>query len=195
MNPEQITPQFIEFAYRNACFPMAESRRSRRVAWYEPDPRTIIPLDSFHIPTRLTRTVRQGRFDIRFNTSFICVIAACAERPETWINDPIIAAYGALHRLGRAHSVEAWREDRLVGGLYGVSLGAAFMGESMFSIERDASKVCLVRLVDRLRERGYELLDVQLPNPHLEQFGAKNIPAAQYRSLLERALAKERAFA
>ena len=144
------------------------------IGWFSPDPRGIIPLDTFHVPARLARIVRSGRFEIRVDTAFESVMRACAERPDdgTWISEDIVQSYLALHRLGLAHSVEAWRRGALVGGLYGVHLGGAFFGESMFHRETDASKVALVALVDRMQRRGFALLDTQWVTPHLEQFGA-----------------------
>jgi leucyl/phenylalanyl-tRNA---protein transferase len=152
----------------------------------------VLPLDAFHIPKRLARTVRQAPFEIRFNTAFDEVVSACAEsvenRPSTWINSTISELYGALHRLGHAHSVEAWRDGQLVGGLYGVSLRRAFFGESMFSRATDASKVCLVHLVSRLRERGFVLLDTQFTTEHLKRFGAIDVPRDDYAEMLAEAL-------
>jgi leucyl/phenylalanyl-tRNA--protein transferase len=162
--------------------------------WYSPDPRGIIPLDEFHVPSRLARVVRGGRFEIAVDRSFPEVIRACAssdrdpDDPGSWISHEIEESYLALHRLGLAHSVEAWEHGRLVGGLYGVALGGAFFGESMFHRARDASKVSLVALVDRLRTRGYRLLDTQWVTPHLQQFGAREVPRSHYLQLLERSL-------
>lgn len=166
------------------------------IGWFSPDPRAIIPLDAFHVPGRLARVVRSGRFEIRIDTSFEAVMRACGERPGegTWISDEILESYVALHRLGLAHSVETWRDGRLAGGLYGVSLGGAFFGESMFHRETDASKVALVALVDRLRRRGYVLLDTQWTTPHLEQFGTIEIPRSEYLARLDDALEKSCAF-
>jgi len=160
-----------------------------RIRWYSPDPRTIIDLDRFHISRRLARTIRQRKFEITVNRDFDGVVRGCAGREETWINDKIAAAYSALHRLGKAHSVEAYYEGNLAGGIYGVSLGGAFMGESMFTIVRDASKVCLGFLVGRLKERGYVLFDVQFTTPHLKRFGAVEISRREYMKRLEKALA------
>ena len=171
---------------------MADSADDPDLFWVEPEVRGILPLDAFHVPRRLARTVRQAPFEIRFNTAFGAVLAACAEsaenRPSTWINGTIAELYGSLHRLNHAHSVEAWREGRLVGGLYGVSLRRAFFGESMFSRETDASKVCLVHLVERLRERGFVLLDTQFTTEHLKRFGAIDVPRENYAEMLAEAL-------
>lgn len=181
-----IPPGLLESAYRQGIFPMGDP--SGEISWYSPDPRAIIPLDRFHLPRRLERTYRGGAFEIVINRDFEGSVRACAGREETWINEEIIASYTALHREGKAHSVEAWREGKKTGGLYGVSLGGAFMGESMFSLVRDASKVCLVFLVERLRERGFILLDTQFITPHLKTFGAIEIPRKEYLLKLEEAL-------
>jgi leucyl/phenylalanyl-tRNA--protein transferase len=181
--------------YRQGLFPMAETRTDDTVYLIDPELRGVIPLDRFHLSHRLARTVRSGHFEVRIDSAFAKVIAECAEpgpgRRETWINRPIEALYGELFRRGQAHSVETWREGRLVGGLYGVSLGAAFFGESMFSRERDASKVALVHLVARLKEGGYRLLDAQFITGHLTQFGAEEIPRAAYHRRLAYALSAE----
>ena len=164
------------------------------IRWYSPDPRGILPLDRVHIPRRLARVARQGRFRVEIDRAFDDVIRACAADdrdradPGTWIDDEIIESYNALHEQGFAHSVETWLDDRLVGGLYGVALRGAFFGESMFHRETDASKVALVTLVERLRARGYVLLDTQWVTPHLEQFGAVEIPRDDYLQRLERSL-------
>jgi leucyl/phenylalanyl-tRNA--protein transferase len=189
-----IDPALLVRAYREGIFPMALD--DGEIGWFSPDPRAIIPLDAFHVPGRLARVVRSGRFEIRIDTSFEAVMRACGERPGegTWISDEILESYVALHRLGLAHSVETWRDGRLAGGLYGVSLGGAFFGESMFHRETDASKVALVALVDRLRRRGYVLLDTQWTTPHLEQFGTIEIPRSEYLARLDDALEKSCAF-
>jgi len=158
------------------------------IRWYSPDPRTIIDLDRFHISRRLGRTIRSKKFEIAMDRDFDGVVRGCADREETWINEEIVAAYSALHRLGKAHSVEAYYEETLAGGIYGVSLGGAFMGESMFTIVRDASKVCLAFLVGRLKERGYLLFDVQFTTPHLKRFGAVEISRREYLRRLDKAL-------
>ena len=181
-----INPELLESAYRKGIFPMAGERG--KISWYSPDPRAIIPLDGFHLPDRLKRTIRAERLELVVDRDFEGTLRACAGRNETWINEEIIASYTALHKLGKAHSVEAWHERTLAGGLYGVSLGGAFMGESMFTQVRDASKVCLAFLVNRLRERGYLLLDTQFITPHLKKFGAIEIPRKEYLTRLEEAL-------
>lgn len=174
-----LPPEILLTAYANGYFPMAVE--TGEIRWFSPDPRAILPLDTFHVPRRLQRVVRQGRFEIRIDTAFREVIEACAEREDgSWIDREIIESYCALHEAGAAHSVEAWRENRLAGGLYGVSLGSAFFGESMFHRETDASKVALVALVERLRARGYRLLDVQWMTPHLEAVGAVEIRRRTY---------------
>lgn len=162
------------------------------IHWFDPDPRAILPLDTFHIPRSLARIVRQGRFEVRVDTAFGQVITACAQpapgRETTWISPQIIAAYTQLHRLGYAHSVESWQDDRLAGGLYGVTLRGLFAGESMFSRQPNASKVTLVHLVRRLVRGGFTLLDVQFVTPHLQQFGVIQISRAEYKRRLAQAL-------
>jgi leucyl/phenylalanyl-tRNA--protein transferase len=182
-------------AYASGWFPMAIA--PGEIRWYSPDPRGIIPLDTFHVPSRLRRTLRQRRFEIRVNTDFAAVITACAERPDAdgnWIDSEIIESYRALHAAGFAHSVETWQGGQLVGGLYGVSLRGAFFGESMFHHVADASKAALVALVERLRARGFSLLDTQWTTDHLVQFGATDIPRRRYLRLLEDALGLDISF-
>ena len=187
-----VTPEMLLRAYGLGIFPMAESRDDPRLFWVDPDTRGVIPLDAFHLSRRLARRVRSGVFESRIDSDFSGVIQACAEprpgHPETWINDQIVALYAALFERGHVHTVECWREGRLVGGLYGVSLRGAFFGESMFSRETDASKVALVHLVDHLRVRGFLLLDVQFLTPHLETFGAIEVTRADYQEMLRDAL-------
>ncbi len=183
----------LRAAYADGWFPMGE-RGTRLIEWFSPDPRGILPLTGFHVPARLGRTLRAGRFEIRIDAAFAEVMARCAERDDTWISDVITETYTALHLAGEAHSVECWREGRLVGGLYGVSLGGAFFGESMFHVETDASKVALAALVDRLRTRGYALLDLQWVTPHLAQFGATEVRRGHYLQLLRTALARRCTF-
>ena len=178
--------------YASGVFPMGEARDDPRVFIVEPDQRGLIPLDRFHIPARLRRTVRGQPFDIRVDTAFNAVVDGCAQaatgREDTWINAPIRRLYAQLHARGFAHSIECWRDERLVGGLYGVTLGGAFFGESMFSRERDASKVALVHLVARLRLGGWTLLDAQFMTDHLAGFGAIETPQSIYLRLLKAAL-------
>jgi leucyl/phenylalanyl-tRNA---protein transferase len=187
-----IPSDLLVSAYAGGWFPMAAE--PGEIRWYSPDPRGIIPLESFHVPARLARVLRSGRFQIEIDRSFEAVIRACAEADRddedagTWIDDEIVESYCALHRAGLAHSVEAWQGGRLAGGVYGVAIGGAFFGESMFHHVTDASKVALAALVDRLRMRGYRLLDVQWVTPHLERFGAIEIPRRRYLKLLEEAL-------
>ena len=188
----ELTPDMLIRAYAIGVFPMAEDRDDPELFWVDPRMRGIIPLDDFHVPRRLKRTVRSGRFHVTFDHAFEEVIEGCAEsteiRPRTWINDRIVTLYTSLFHMRNAHSVEYWRDGELVGGLYGVSLGGAFFGESMFSRERDASKVALVHLVARLRSSGFRLLDAQFTTDHLSQFGACEIPRKEYRIKLAEAL-------
>jgi leucyl/phenylalanyl-tRNA--protein transferase len=187
-----ITAELLLKAYAAGVFPMAESGAGDELFWVDPEWRGILPLDAFHVPRRLSRTVRGDRFQITVDRAFGPVIRACAERREghrdTWINAEIVALYSELFAHGSVHSVEAWQDDELAGGLYGVSLGAAFFGESMFSRRRDASKVALVHLVGRLIRGGYTLLDTQFVTGHLAQFGAIEIRRRDYHGLLARAL-------
>lgn len=189
----RLTPEILLAAYAAGVFPMAESADDPELFWVDPHHRGILPLDAFHVPHRLRRVVRQGRFEVSCDTAFEDIIRACAEatekRPNTWINDEIVRLYAGLFARGAAHSVECWRQGALVGGLYGVSIGAAFFGESMFSRETDASKVALVHLVARLRLGGFRLLDTQFLTPHLARFGGIEISRARYHRLLKEALA------
>jgi leucyl/phenylalanyl-tRNA--protein transferase len=190
-----FTPDGVELAYRHGIFPMGHEG-SQTISWHRPDPRTIIPLHRFHISRSLAKTIRRRAFDTRVNTDFEGVMRGCADREEgTWISEEFVRVYGELHRRGIAHSVEAWRDGRLVGGTYGVAIGAAFMAESMFHRETDASKVALAALVGRLLERGYALLDVQYMTDHLASLGAVFIPGSAYYAVLQRAIAQERSFA
>jgi leucyl/phenylalanyl-tRNA--protein transferase len=194
----EITPEVLLKAYAVGIFPMAESADDPGLYWIEPEQRGIIPLDAFHVPRRLARVVRSERFEIRIDTDFAGVIDGCASetpnRPKTWINARIRKLYGELFRLGACHTVEAWRDGKLVGGLYGVSLGAAFFGESMFSRETDASKVALVHLVARLKAGGYTLLDTQFTTSHLRRFGAIEVERHAYQALLDAALRRDADF-
>jgi len=164
---------------------------SGEIAWYSPDPRTIFELSEFKIPRSLKLTIKKGIFEVRLDTQFEEVMRGCAARDETWISEDIVASYLQLHRLGFGHSVECWHDGKLAGGLYGVAIGGAFFGESMFSLERDASKVALVSLTQRLKERNFELLDTQYSTPHLIRFGAREIPKSEYMKRLKRAIAKQ----
>ena len=194
----EITPEVLLKAYACGIFPMAESAEDTGLYWIEPERRGIIPLEAFHVPRRLLRTLRRNPFEIRVDTDFEGVIEGCAEptlgRRKTWINARIRRLYGELFRLGHCHTVEAWRGGRLVGGLYGVKLGRAFFGESMFSRERDASKVALIHLLARLRRGGFTLLDTQFVTGHLAQFGAIEISRREYQRRLEEALQGEADF-
>jgi leucyl/phenylalanyl-tRNA--protein transferase len=187
-----LTTETLVNAYRNGIFPMAVDEGGT-IGWFSPDPRAIIPLDDgFHIPHGLKRTLKRNLFEITVNKAFPAVIRACATtHGESWISKEIIRAYTALHKIGRAHSVEAWSEGELAGGLYGVHLGGAFFGESMFHHVTDASKVALVALVERLRTRGFTLLDTQWTTPHLIRFGACEISKARYLKLLKHAVERD----
>ncbi len=188
-----VTPSLILRAYACGIFPMADSADDPTLYWVEPKMRCVLPLERFHVPRRLARTVRSEVFEVRMDTDFEGVIAACAAprggQQETWINAPVRRLYGELFRMGHVHTVETWREGRLVGGLYGVKLGAAFFGESMFAEMRNASKVALVHLVARLRRGGFMLLDAQFMTAHLAQFGAVEIPRDDYVRVLDEAIA------
>ena len=193
-----LTPQLLLAAYASGVFPMAESRRDRTLYWIDPDLRGLLPLDRFHIPRRLRRKLRAQPFGVRCDTDFAAVVRACAQRTpsrqETWINDEIGRLYTALHDMNFAHSIECWNDGELVGGLYGVAMGAAFFGESMFSRETDASKVALCHLVARLRAGGFTLLDTQFVTDHLRRFGAIEVSRRRYRTTLARALKADASF-
>lgn len=192
--PVKITPQLLLQAYAAGIFPMSEGRDDPNLFWVEPKRRGIIPLDGFHISRSLARKIRQNPFEIRINSDFLGVVAACADRDETWINAEITALYSALHEEGFAHSLELWQGRDLVGGVYGVALGAAFFGESMFSRERDASKIALTYVVARLNAGGFTLFDVQFTTPHLIGLGAIEISRIDYRKRLDAALEKQADF-
>ena len=189
----RLTTEILEVCYRAGAFPMADAYG--RIEFYRSDPRSVLEFDDLHVSRSLARVLRKGIYEVRVDQDFEGVISACADREETWINAEIIAAYVRLHEVGKAHSVEAYSEGNLVGGLYGVTLGGAFMGESMFARMSDASKVCLVHLVERLRERDFRLLDCQIQNPHLASLGAREIPETEYLRRLQYALSLERSFA
>lgn len=195
---KQPTPEMLVTAYAQGIFPMAHEEAGWEVYWYAPDPRTILPFDAFHVSKSLARTVRKAPFDIRYDTAFEDVIRACAEPrgdgQGTWISEGIIRSYVGLHEAGFAHSVEAWLDDELVGGLYGVALHGLFAGESMFHRASDASKVCLVHLVRRLKEHGFVLHDCQFMTEHLRRFGAQEIPRFEYEARLKEALAVDAEF-
>jgi leucyl/phenylalanyl-tRNA---protein transferase len=190
-----LTPELLLEAYKHGLFPMAYSAGSPYIHWICPEKRGQLPIAELHIPKRLEYTVRHAPYEIRINTAFKDVVAACAEptekRPETWINDQIAAVYGRLFELGHGHSVECWKDDRLVGGIYGLAIGGAFFGESMFSRARDASKVALVHTAARLWKGGFTLFDTQFINDHLKQFGAYELEHKIYQGLLTKALQKE----
>ncbi|MBM7068309.1 leucyl/phenylalanyl-tRNA--protein transferase [Actibacterium sp. 188UL27-1] len=183
-----LTPELLLRAYANGIFPMADNRDNPKVFWVDPKKRGIFPLDGFHMSRSLRRRIRRAEFDVRTNTAFDAVVEACADREETWINTTIFQLYRALHQADFAHCVEVWDGDALVGGVYGVTLGSAFFGESMFSRQSDASKVALAFLIDRLRLAGFSLFDTQFLTPHLESLGAVEITRATYHRLLSKAL-------
>jgi leucyl/phenylalanyl-tRNA--protein transferase len=183
-----ITPATLLMAYASGVFPMAETRDDPDIFWVDPERRGIMPLDGFHLSRRLAKTIRSGRFAVTLDAAFEDVLDGCADREETWISAPIARLYRDLHELGHAHSIEVWEDEALAGGLYGVTLGAAFFGESMFSRRRDASKVAMAYMVALLRERGFLLFDTQFLTEHLARMGGIEIPKAQYHAQLRRAL-------
>jgi leucyl/phenylalanyl-tRNA---protein transferase len=194
MHAPLLTPEILLAAYAQGLFPMAERRDDPTLYWVSPEKRGVIPLEGFHLSKRLARTMRSGRYQLTSDRAFAEVMEACAEpapgREQTWINDEILRLYADLHAGGHAHSVECWQKGELAGGLYGVSLGGAFFGESMFSRKRDASKVALVKLVELLRQGGFTLLDAQFLTSHLAQFGAYEIARGDYLNRLHQALAR-----
>ncbi|MFO0837385.1 MAG: leucyl/phenylalanyl-tRNA--protein transferase [Phycisphaerae bacterium] len=194
MRENELTADRVVHGYCSGYFPMGQD--DGEIAWYSPDPRCIFEFERFHVPRSLRQTVRQGRFEIRVNSAFAEVMRACAERPDegTWITQPIFDVYRELHRAGLAHSLEAWQDGQLVGGLYGVTIGAAYFGESMFHRARDASKVALVFLIERLAQRGYVLVDTQWRTQHLSRFGVVEIGRDEYLSRLSKAIRLPRAF-
>jgi leucyl/phenylalanyl-tRNA--protein transferase len=189
IKPLEITPTLLLRAYAAGVFPMAQSADSDEIFWVDPKRRGVLPLDEFHVPRSLRKRVRHDDYRVTVDAGFEAVLDGCAARAETWINPEIRDLYGTLHRLGYASSVEVWMDDRLVGGLYGVRLGGAFFGESMFSTARDASKIALVWLVARLKAGGFSLLDTQFVTEHLRGFGAVEVPRSHYHRELEAALA------
>jgi len=193
-----ITPQILLRAYAAGIFPMAEDAGDNSLYWVEPEERGILPLSGFHVPRSLAKTIRRQDFDIRVDTQFEQVMRACSaqtdNRPSTWINDRIINLYKQLHKMGCGHCVECWHDGELVGGLYGIRIGAAFFGESMFSRKTDASKVALVHLIARLKVGGFALLDAQFKNDHLTQFGLATVSRDEYHLMLEPALGVDAEF-
>jgi leucyl/phenylalanyl-tRNA---protein transferase len=193
MHAPRLTPDILLRAYAEGLFPMAERRDDPNLYWVSPEKRGIFPLDAFHVPKRLARTIRSNKFAVTADAAFADVMRACAVpskgREETWINDEILHLYSALHASGHSHSLECWRDKKLVGGLYGVQLGGAFFGESMFSRETDASKVALAHLVARLKRGGFTLLDAQFLTDHLARFGAIEISRKKYLAILGKAIA------
>lgn len=190
-----LTPDLLLQAYRVGIFPMSEGRNDPEVFWVDPKMRGVFPLDGFRISRSLAKTMRRGHFRVTFDAAFEDVMRGCADRDETWINETIYALYGALFSRGRAHSVEIWENGKLVGGVYGVTVGAAFFGESMFSKSKNASKVALAYLIDRLRTGGYTLFDTQFLTPHLASLGAIEIPRAVFQKRLSKAIDANASFA
>lgn len=194
----RLTPDLLLRAYAAGIFPMAEGRDDPELFWVDPDQRGILPLDGFHVPKRLKRSLRTSPYCVTIDTAFRRTVAACAAprpgSPDSWINEEIRRLYSQLFEQGHAHSVECWQGDQLVGGLYGVTLGGAFFGESMFSVARDASKIALVYLVAQLRAGGFTLLDTQFKTDHLAQFGVIEIPRSLYRRRLDEALSVQAVF-
>lgn len=182
-------------AYGAGIFPMAAARRDPALHWVDPERRGIVPLDGFHISRSLRRTLLRADYRVSTDTAFAAVVTACADRPETWINAPLVALYHRLHAMGHGHSIEVWQEDQLAGGVFGLTLGAAFFGESMVSPRRDGSKIALAWLVERLRRGGFRLFDTQFITAHLASLGAVEIPRARYRMLLAQAIAAPADFA
>lgn len=191
---EALTPELLLAGYATGIFPMAERRDDPELFWVDPARRGVFPLESFHVSRSLSRRIRRGDFAVTADTDFAAVVEGCADRPETWINAPIRALYLALHERGHAHSVEVWAGTELAGGVFGVALGGAFFGESMFSRRTDASKVALAHLVGRLREGGFRLFDTQFQTAHLKSLGCEEVSRATYRRLLNAALAVEARF-
>lgn len=189
-DPLELTPELVLRAYGAGVFPMADAADSEEIYWVDPRKRGILPLNGFHLSRSLRKRLLRDDYRVRIDTAFETVLDACADREETWINPTIRELFVGLHRMGYAHTVEVWQGDNLVGGLYGLRLGAAFFGESMFSRERDGSKIALAWLVARLRHGRFTLLDTQFTTPHLEGLGARSVPRAHYHELLERALTR-----
>ncbi|WP_138468527.1 leucyl/phenylalanyl-tRNA--protein transferase [Poseidonocella sp. HB161398] len=194
MDSLHLTPEILLRAYAMGVFPMAESRDDPEIFWVDPRRRGILPLGGFHVSRTLAKRIRRAEFEIRFDSDFAGVLAGCADREETWINDAIFDLYCELHALGFGHSIEVLRDGVLVGGVYGVALGGAFFGESMFSRRTDASKVALAYLVDRLKGQGFELFDTQFVTPHLQRLGAQEVSRREYRRMLARALPRPARF-
>ncbi|WP_294614853.1 leucyl/phenylalanyl-tRNA--protein transferase [uncultured Roseovarius sp.] len=188
MTDPALSPAILLKAYAAGVFPMSEHRDDPEIFWVDPHLRGVLPLDGFHISRSLARAMRRGGYRATLDRDFEAVLRGCADRPDTWINTPIHSAYMALHHMGHAHSLEIWQDDELTGGVYGVTLGGAFFGESMFSRRRDASKLALAHLTDHLARCGFTLFDTQFITPHLARLGAREIPRATYHALLHDAL-------
>lgn len=186
----ELTPELVLRAYGAGVFPMADSANADEIYWVDPRKRGILPLNGFHLSRSLRKRLLRFDYRVRIDTAFEAVVDACADRPETWINPVIRELFIELHHMRHAHSIEVWQEERLIGGLYGLRLGTAFFGESMFSVERDGSKIALAWLVARLRKGGFTLLDTQFTTPHLESLGVRAVPRAHYHQLLGKALTR-----
>ena len=194
MTSPPLTPQILLSGYAQGVFPMAMSRDQTQLHWFDPKRRGVFPLQGFHISRSLARRIRRDTYTIRTNTAFGAVVRACAARDETWINDPLIALYTTLHEAGYAHSLEVWENDELIGGVFGIALGGAFFGESMFSHRVDGSKIALAYLVDRLRQAGFSLFDTQYLTPHLASLGGIEVPRSAYHAALAEALGRKAEF-
>ena len=194
MDAQHLTARILLASYTNGCFPMPDSKNPKIIDFYRPDPRAIIPLDEFHVSRSMKRELNRTDLRTAFNTAFTSVMKACAERPDTWITEDFIRAYGELHELGFAHSVEIYIGEKLAGGVYGVAIGAAFFAESMFHKESNMSKLALYRLVGQLRLKGFELLECQFLTPHLQSLGAQTVPDEKYMDMLNQALERDLSF-
>lgn len=193
MSDKSLHPELLRMAYAQGYFPMPDPR-SGEMLWFHPDPRAILPLAGFHVSRSLARRLKKNSFEFTINRAFAAVMEACADRPETWINQEFLEAYQQLHAEGDAHSVEVWQDGQLVGGTYGVSLGGAFFAESMFHRQTDASKIALYHLTRHMQQRGMSLLEVQFLTPHLASLGAITVSRAQYMRLLQAAIQQDVSF-
>ena len=193
MSNKELDPEFLINAYANGYFPMPDPMTDE-ILWYDPDPRCIIPFDEFHVSRSLKKTIKKEYFQIKLNTAFEAVMRCCADRPDTWINEEFIRAYSILHRARFAHSLEVWQNKKLLGGVYGVSIGGVFCAESMFHKKTDYSKIAIYYLIKQLQLQKFDLLEVQFINPHIKTLGAKEIPKKTYHQILEDSLKNKRIF-